>query len=155
MKRVSALIIGSSLMAFSGGALAEDGKVYMGAQCTWQNATAANHSSHRLYNSTGTIQNSSCPVTREILSTEAVITYAAATTTDAVTRCRLEMRPSDGGSLVGWNHYNIANLGGGIRRFEWFGGDSAGNAYSRAGLAIECSMPEGSSLYLYELREED
>jgi hypothetical protein len=127
-------------------------KTYMGSACSWTGTTAANRSSHQINNTTAGSLVTSCPVVKDELATTDDITFASASVTGTVTTCRLEMRQETGG-LVGWNHDQIINLGGGRSRFEWFPGAGAGNYDPGAALAIACTMPAGTALWSYRLEE--
>jgi hypothetical protein len=128
-------------------------RVYVGSQCSYQNATSPNDASHAINNTTGVAQVTTCPVSKDGLADANDISFAAAYVSGAVLSCRLEMRQATGG-VVGWNHYRIINLGGGNSRFEWFGpGNAPGNYDPNAGLAIACTLPANTSLWLYQLNE--
>ena len=149
----AALCLGISTLLISASAMADDGKEYPGALCSFADYPLSSHNRmhHMFRNTSGASQWITCPVVRE---TGNSIEYAAIELSTTATYVNLEIRYDNAGTLAGWAYYGATNLGVGTSvEYYWFNGSSSGAAPSGAVLAFEVYLPNNAYVYKYNLSE--
>ena len=144
----------TALCILAPNAYAEDFKMYPGTMCSFTNGGFEAKWGHALRNIEASDLWATCPIVRDEHYWSDDMEWAGIWVFGDVDDCKFERRPAGYGSVVGWNHSSIVNLGGGRKLLRWFEGDSEGNLGTDDAIGIVCKLPPNAGIYSYKILEE-
>lgn len=137
-------------------ALAVDGNVYNGSECTF---TEPNHvdgqerSSIKLWNQSGQTETVSCPLTRDQTTADVEYVYIIGSASIDETTCKFWEREDDF-SHQSWPYDSVEAVTGSYNKTRWFNTTSYGNTTPWASYQITCDVPNNAGVYSYYLEEQ-
>jgi hypothetical protein len=136
-------------------AVAVDGNVYNGSECTFSEAGEYDgqlRRSIKLSNQSGSTQNISCPLTRDATTGDVEFAYIIANASMDESTCTFWEREDDS-SYSTWNNDGVSSISANYNKTKWFSGSSWGNTTNFASYQITCDLNNGGAVLSYYVEE--
>jgi hypothetical protein len=146
--------LGAASLLLVASALAVDGNVYNGSECTFTEPGQYNgqdRSYFKLWNSSGSTQTISCPLTRDNVTGN--VTYVYVISSDDINSgsCRF-WEVEDDFSYQNWTYDSVTQVTPDYDKTRWFNGTTQ-TTTDNSSYQITCDMPTGAGIYTYYLEE--
>lgn len=137
-------------------ALAVDGNVYNGAECSFTEPNHVNgqdRSYIKLWNLSGQTETISCPLTRDQTSADVEYVYIIGSDDIDEATCKFWEREDDGG-YSSWTYDSVDEESADYNKTRWFNSTSYGNTTPMASYQITCDLPNDAGVFSYYLEEQ-
>lgn len=136
-------------------ALAVDGNVYNGSECTFAESgeyDGQERNSMKLWNRSGQAQTFSCPLTRDQTTNDVEYVYIIGSNAISESTCRFWEREDDF-TYQSWTHDSIDAETASYNKTRWFDSTSYAATTDWASYQITCDVPDDGGVYNYYLEE--
>lgn len=147
------LAVAASLIVTS--AFAVDGNIYNGSECTFAEPDAyggQERSIVKLWNRSGQTQAFSCPLTRDLTTSDVEYAYIIGSSAITESTCRFWEREDDF-TYSSWTPDSVVAETPSYNKTRWFDSTSYAATTDWASYQITCDVPDDSGVYNYYLEE--
>jgi hypothetical protein len=132
-----------------------DGNVYNGSECTFAEPghyDGQERSNIKLWNQSGGTRTYSCPLTRDLTTSDVEYVYVIVSDTISPSTCHFWEREDDFAYSV-WSYDSVEAEAGSYDKIRWFNSTSYAATTNWASYQITCDVPNGAGIYSYYLEE--
>lgn len=149
------LAVGVGVLLMVASAVAVDGNVYNGSECTFTEPTAYDgqeRSNIKLWNQSGGTRTYSCPLTRDQTTSDVEYVYVIGSDTISASTCYFWEREDDF-TYSSWTYDSTEAVSAYHKKIRWFNSTSYAATTDYASYQVMCDVPNGSGIYSYYLEE--